>query len=79
MVWQIAEAKNRFTEVVNRALSEGPQHVKRRNDVVVVIAQSDYERLTGQQPSFKEFLMEGPNLDDLDLTRDPSPIRDAEV
>ena len=25
MEWQLAEAKNRFSEVVNRALSEGPQ------------------------------------------------------
>ena len=25
MEWQLAEAKNRFSEVVNRALAEGPK------------------------------------------------------
>ena len=79
MDWQLAEAKNKFTEVVNRALSEGPQRVKRRNDVVVIIAQSDYERLTGECPSFKEFLIKGSDFDGLDVTRNPSPMRNVEL
>ena len=77
MEWKLAEAKNKFTEVVNKALSEGPQRVKRRNDVVVVIAQSDYERLTGKRPGFKEYLMKGPSFEGLALTRDPSLMRDV--
>ena len=56
MEWQLAEAKNRFSEVVNRALSEAPQFVYRRNDAVVVVARREYERLAGKRPGLKEFL-----------------------
>ena len=47
MEWRLADAKNRFSELVSRALSEGPQRVLRRNDAVIVVAQRDYDRLTG--------------------------------
>jgi antitoxin Phd len=76
MEWRLADAKNRFSELVNRALTEGPQRVLRRDDAVVVMAERDYEKLTGARPSFKEFLLgEGPGLEDVDLTRDRSPMR----
>jgi antitoxin Phd len=76
MEWRLADAKNRFSELVNRALSEGPQRVRRHDDAVVVVAERDYEKLTGKHPGFKEFLMgEGPSLQGLDLTRDDSPMR----
>ncbi len=77
MEWTLAEAKNRFSEVVKRALAEGPQRVSRRgDDAVVVVAQDEYDRLTGARPDFKTLLFEGPDLDQLDLTRDRSPLRD---
>jgi antitoxin Phd len=76
MDWRLADAKNRFSELVNLALSEGPQRVRRHDDAVVVVAERDYEKLTGKHPGFKEFLMgEGPSLEGLDLTRDDSPMR----
>ena len=77
--WKLADAKNRFSEVVNRALAEGPQHVHRREDAVVVLAQRDYEKLTGKRPDFQEFLLSGPSFEGLDLERDRSPMRDVEL
>lgn len=78
MEWTLADAKNRFSEVVNRALAEGPQRVRRRgDDAVVVVAQQEYDRLTGARSDFKKFLFEGPDFDQLDLTRDRSPLRDV--
>ena len=77
--WKLADAKNRFSEVVNRALAEGPQHVHRREDAVIVLAQRDYEKLTGKRPDFQEFLLSGPSLAGLDLERDRSPMRDVEL
>ncbi len=78
MDWTLAEAKNRFSEVVTRALAEGPQRVRRRGEeAVVVVAQRDYDRLTGERPSFKRLLMDGPDLEGLDLTRDRTPMRDV--
>lgn len=79
MEWRLADAKNRFSELVNRALTEGPQRVHRRKDTVIVVAQRDYERLTGDHPSFKDLLLRGPGLDDLDLVRDRSPMRDINL
>ncbi len=76
MVWRLADAKNRFSELVNRALHEGPQRVTRRDAAVVVLAQRDYEKLTGERPEFKDFLLgKGPSLEGLDLTRDRAPMR----
>ena len=78
MEWRLADAKNRFSELVNRALAEGPQRVLRRGDAVVVIAERDYDKLAGKNLSFKEFLtLKGPSFDGLDLSRDSSPMRDV--
>jgi prevent-host-death family protein len=82
MEWRLAEAKNKFSEVVNRALVEGPQRVLRRKDAVVVIAERDYERLAGTRPNFKEFLLgrgSGVDFEGVDLARDRSPMRDTRL
>jgi len=47
MEWQFADGKKRFTELVNRALAKGLQHVRRGGDTVVIIAERDYKKLTG--------------------------------
>lgn len=79
MTWNLADAKNRLSEVVNLALSEGPQVITRRNDTVVVISSARYEELTGKRPSFKDFLFQGPSFEGLDLGRDESPMREVEL
>jgi antitoxin Phd len=80
MDWRLAEAKNKFSEVFNRALAEGPQRVLRREDAVVVIDAHEYDRLTGAKPGFKEFLLvEGPTLEGLDLSRERSAMREVEL
>jgi antitoxin Phd len=77
MEWQMAEAKNRFSELMNRALHEGPQRVRRRQEQVVVIAGEEYDRLAGHAADFKDYLMQGESLEGLDLARDPSAGRDV--
>ncbi len=80
MEWKLAEAKNRFSELVNKALTEGPQHISRREDKVVVISEKEYQQLTGQSPSFIEFLLQGdPNLDDVHFERDRSRPRNVDL
>jgi len=80
MSWRLANAKNRFSELVNRALRGEPQVVVRRRDAVVVVAQRDYQRLTGERMSFKQFLLgKGPSLRGLDLRRDKCPMRDVKL
>lgn len=80
MQWRLAEAKNRFSEVINKALSEGPQKVTRRDDTVFILSQDDYEKLAGKQPGFKDFLLnQTPKLVDLDLKRDKTSMRDIDL
>ena len=79
MDWQMAEAKNRLSEVLNLASSMGPQRVRRRKDAYIVMSEVDYERLSGKRMGFKEFLMQPAGLDELDLSRDPSPMRDIDL
>ena len=78
--WRLAEAKNRFGELVTRALAEGPQRVRRHDTAVIVLAESEYEKLTGKKRDFKQFLMgEGPSFEGLDLTRDDAPTRQVKL
>ena len=67
--WALQDAKNKFSRVVNEALTHGPQYVKRRGvDTVVVLSVRDYEKLTSQKPSFTAFLLSTPKIDnDADL------------
>jgi prevent-host-death family protein len=79
MEWQIADAKNRLSELVNRALTDGPQRIRRRKEAVVVLAEEEYLHLTGTRPDFKAFLMHGESFEGVDLSRDKSPGRDFAV
>lgn len=79
MEWLLADAKNRFSEVVTLALTVGPQRVRRRKEAVVVIAESEYGRLTGERPGFRAYLQGGPSFQGLDLGRDEDPGRDVKL
>lgn len=80
MEWKLADAKNRFSELVNKALAEGPQHVSRREDRVVVISENEYQNLTGQKPNFIEFLLDGEvDLSGVDIERDKTSSRKIEL
>ena len=62
--WQLQEAKSKFSHVVEKACSEGPQFVTRHGDnAVVVIAYDDYQRLTRPETSLVDFLQDSPFAD----------------
>jgi len=47
-LWQLQEAKTRFSELVRLARSDGPQHVTvHGRDTVVVVAAEEFNRLQG--------------------------------
>jgi len=79
VIWKLAEAKNKLSEVIRLALDEGPQRIQRRDDAVVVISECEYLRLTGSKPSLVEALMQGPDWSELDLTRRRDLARDIEL
>jgi antitoxin Phd len=59
--WQLQEAKGKFSEVVKRALNEGPQGITVRGEpVAVLISRAEYARLTHPKPGFIEFMRRSP-------------------
>ena len=77
--WQLQEAKNRLSALVDAAISGEPQRVTRRGKpAVVVIACEDYERLRRLEkaslPAFNDLLLEMPQ-DDGEFERMRMPAR----
>jgi prevent-host-death family protein len=59
--WPLQDAKNRFSEVVERALHEGPQYVTRRGkEAVVVVSAEAYRRSRAPKETLAEFLRKSP-------------------
>lgn len=79
--WQLQEAKARLSELVNRATSDGPQHITLHGKpVVVVLSEKEYNRLRKPKVSFLAFISQSPLKGiKLDLKRDKSPNRDIEL
>jgi prevent-host-death family protein len=69
MNWQVQEAKARFSEMVERALKEGPQTVTRHGKAVAVLVPAEeYRRLRTGGKSFKALLAAAP-LTGVDIKR----------
>jgi prevent-host-death family protein len=82
VAWQIQEAKQKFSEVVDRAIDDGPQTITRRGEeVAVVVGIEEYRRLAGKKQDFRDFLLDpdGPDLSVLDLERSKDLPRDVEL
>ena len=77
-IWQLQEAKNKFSEVVDAALTEGPQLITKRGvETAIVISYADYRRMILDQKKLCDFFLDSPlRGSGLDLTRDDSPVRD---
>jgi antitoxin Phd len=80
-VSRLHDAKNRFSEVVDKALAEGPQIVaRRREEVDVVVAKEECVRLRKSRPNLVEFFRRSPLVGvDLDLERDRSRPSELEL
>jgi antitoxin Phd len=80
-IWQLQDAKSKFSEVVERALAQGVQIITRRGKKVVVIMPfEEYERLTHQRGSLTQFLLSSPLAgSELLIERDKSMPRDVEI
>ncbi len=79
MKWQLQAAKAKFSEVVELALTEGPQFVTRHGkDAVVVVSAVDYAAVREPKRSFRDHLLAIPKAD-LDIARDKEPARDIDL
>ena len=78
-IWQLQEAKNKFSQVVNEALDKGPQVVTRRGkEIVVILSREDYGRLKKSQSGVVEFFQNSPLVGvEIDTERDKTHPREV--
>ena len=81
--WTLRDAKAKFSEVIKRVHSDGPQRVSVRGErEVVIVAAEEYQRLKGRETgqALIDALASSP-LRDVDFDREPyrAPVRDIEL
>ena len=69
--WQLQEAKNRLSEVVRKARSEGPQVITLHGaDAAVVVSARDFVRMSQRKGKLVDFFRKSPLVGvDLDIAR----------
>jgi prevent-host-death family protein len=81
--WSLQDAKARFSELVRRVRSEGPQHVTvHGRDEIVVVAAEEFRRLEGDRTGAALIAAqrESPYRDiELEPRREPLPVRDVKL
>jgi prevent-host-death family protein len=81
--WQLQEAKARFSEVVRRAVEQGPQHVTVNGEErAVVVSAEEYERLAGHRTGRELVkLLAGSPLAEIEIEHPPifGPVRDVDL
>jgi prevent-host-death family protein len=77
--WSAAEAKAKFSEVMEKAQTQGPQHVtKNGKDAVVMVSATEWERRVHTPRTMYEFLERSPlKGSKIDLERQPDFGRDV--
>ena len=81
--WPLQDAKARFSELIRKAQSEGPQHVTvHGRSTVVVLSEEEYSRLTGARSGQQlvELLGSSPLRDiEIEHPRVRGPVRDVDL
>lgn len=81
MTWSLQDAKNKFSEVVDRARAEGPQRIQRHGkDAVYVVSCEDWSPLQSSGGSLADFFQSSPLAGaELEVVRDRSPSRPVDL
>ena len=79
--WQLQEAKNRLSQVVDSALHDGPQTITLRGKpAAVVVSFDEYRKLTLPRTGLSQFFRQSPLYDvELDLSRSADLSREVEL
>lgn len=75
--WQLQEAKNKFSRVIENAICQGPQIITRRGvEVAIVLSYEEYQQMLASRGSLSAFFRNSPLAgSDLNLDRDKSDMR----
>jgi len=79
--WQLQEAKSRLSQVVDRALRDGPQTITLRGKpAVVVVSFEEFQKLARSGTFLREFFKQSPLYGkDLDLERNRDVSREVHL
>jgi prevent-host-death family protein len=79
--WTVAEAKAKFSEVLEKARSRGPQTITRNGQLAaVVVSAEEWERKTRRVGNLAEFFAASPLRDsDLQLERAQDKPREMDL
>lgn len=80
-VWQLQDAKNRLSEVINAAIENGPQTVTRRGQpTAVIVSMERFRQMSAPRGDLVAFLRNSPLAGSgLEFDRDDDFGRDVEV
>ncbi len=60
-IWTVAEAKAKFSELIDRARAEGPQTITRKgHSAVVVVSAQEWEQKTRRNGNLADFFAASP-------------------
>ncbi|MGH8363155.1 MAG: type II toxin-antitoxin system Phd/YefM family antitoxin [Gammaproteobacteria bacterium] len=81
MNWQLQDAKNQLSKLVQLARRRGPQVITRHGKPeAVVVSVETYNQLTGREGSLLEFFRQSPFYgSDLKITRSKDTARDVRL
>lgn len=76
--WQLQEAKNKLSQVIDDAVHVGPQLITRRGaEVAVVLSYTEYQRIVASKQKLSAFFQDSPLAQvELDFNRDKSDLRE---
>lgn len=79
--WSVASAKARFSEMIEKAKTDGPQTVTRNGrPTAVLVSVEEWERKTARKGTLGEFFLNSPlRGSGIDLTREDQPPRDIDL
>jgi len=79
--WAVAEAKARFSELIENALTAGPQTITRKGrKVAVVVAADEWDRKSARKGTLAEFFWQSPlRGSQLTIERGSDEPRDIEL
>lgn len=79
--WTVAEAKAKFSQVIDHAKSQGPQTITRNGrTTVVIVAAEEWERKTKRKGNLVEFFASSPlRGSGLKLKRVDGKLRPADL
>ena len=80
-IWQLQEAKNKFSKLVEKARYEGPQFVtKHGKESVVVLSVEEYNKIVKPKSNLFHFMQNSPLCGiSIDIERDKSGSRKIEL